>query len=63
MLRRILPHISIILSLMFGVFLILNIRNPRMGFISGSISLWLLAILAAVSFANAIIILIDNNRD
>ena len=61
-LLRILPHITIVLSLMFGTFLVLNRFNPRMGFISGSLSLKLLAVLCIVSFINSWILVWYNRR-
>ena len=42
MLRRILPHVCIVLSLTVLVLLILNLFNPFMGFLSSAVSLWFL---------------------
>ena len=36
-------HLTVILSLMFAVFLVLDQFNPMMNFIDNSISRWLLA--------------------
>ncbi len=42
-LRAILRHITVILALMFLVFLVLDQFNPMMNFIDNGISRWLLA--------------------
>ena len=39
---RLMTHLTVILSLMFTVFLILDQFNPMMNFIDNSISRWLL---------------------
>ena len=39
---RLMSHLTVILSLMFAVFLILDQFNPMMNFIDNSISRWLL---------------------
>ena len=56
MLRRILPHICIVLSLTVLVLLILNLFNPFMGFLSSAVSLWFLLALCLASLATAIIL-------
>ena len=61
--KNILPHGIIVLSLVIWTLLILNIRNPFMGFISGSMTLWLIAIYCALSFAGAIILIYINRHD
>lgn len=64
MIRRILPHICIIYSLMFIVLLILHAYNPFMGFISGTVSLWCLAGFSVVALATAIsLIWLDRHID
>ena len=42
-LLRLMSHLTVILSLMFAVFLILDQFNPLMNFIDNPISRWLLA--------------------
>ena len=42
-LQKICTHITVILSLMFAVFLVLDQFNPMMNFIDNPISRWLLA--------------------
>ena len=44
-LQKICTHITVILSLMFAVFLVLDQFNPLMNFIDNDISRWLLAAL------------------
>lgn len=56
----ILAHVSIILSIMFIVFLILDQFNRAMNFLSNGISSVLLAVLCVVSMINAIVILYQN---
>lgn len=64
MIRRILPHICIVLSLMFIVLLILHAYNPFMSFISGTVSLWCLALFCIVALATAItLIWLDRHQD
>lgn len=43
--RTIFSHLTVILSLMFAVFLILDQFNPMMNFVDNGISRWLLAVL------------------
>ena len=44
-LRNLLTHTTVILSIMFLVFLVLDQFNPMMNFIDNGISRWLLALL------------------
>ena len=46
-LLRLMSHLTVILSLMFAVFLILDQFNPMMNFIDNPISRWLLAALCS----------------
>lgn len=53
MIKKIIPHITIILTLMIITLLILNYLNPFMGFLSRGMSkvvilLWILSILATI---------------
>ena len=52
---NILPHITIVLSLMFMIFLFLDILNPNMNFVNCSISNKLLFIFCIVSFLTSIL--------
>lgn len=49
-LLRILPHVSIVLSLMFITFCIIDMQNRAMGFLDNGMSRTLILIWAAVSF-------------
>lgn len=44
-LRTVTAHLTVVLSLMFLVFLVLDQFNPMMNFVDNSISHWLLALL------------------
>ena len=48
-------HLTVILSIMFAVFLILDEFNPMMNFIDNSISRWLLAALCVSGTAQSIL--------
>lgn len=48
-------HLTVILSMMFAVFLILDEFNPMMNFIDNGISRWLLAALCASGMAQSIL--------
>ena len=43
--QTIISHLTVILSLMFAVFLVLDQFNPMMNFVDNNISRWLLAAL------------------
>ena len=43
--QTIFSHLTVILSLMFAVFLVLDQFNPMMNFVDNNISRWLLAVL------------------
>ena len=54
-LRAILRHITVILALMFLVFLVLDQFNPMMNFIDNGISRWLLAALCVSGCAQSVL--------
>lgn len=54
MLKKILPHIVIILCGIFITFLILDMFNPNMNFTGNSVSKILLAVLCVAGLAEAI---------
>ena len=62
MLRRILPHICIVLSLTVLVLLILNLYNPFMGFLSSAVSIWFLFALCLAALATAILLVRTDRR-
>jgi hypothetical protein len=51
-----LPHLAIILSGIFIVFLILDQYNPTMNFVSNNTSVYLLWALSIVSIINAVLL-------
>lgn len=61
--RKVLPHVTVILSLMFAVFLILDQFNPMMNFIDNDISRWLLAALCAAGLAQSILTYKDGGKE
>lgn len=52
--EKLLPHATIILSLMFIVFFCIDRVNEKMAFINNDISKWLLAVLAVLSIITSI---------
>ncbi len=48
-------HLTVILSLMFAVFLVLDQFNPMMNFVDNGISRWLLAALCASGIIRSIL--------
>ena len=53
--RAAFSHLTVILSLMFIVFLILDQFNPMMNFVDNGISRWLLAVLCASGIIRSIL--------
>ncbi len=53
--RAILRHTTVILSLMFLVFLVLDQFNPMMNFIDNGISRWLLAALCVSGVGQSVL--------
>ena len=53
--KTILTHLTMVLSLMFAVFLILDQFNPMMNFVNNDISRWLLAGLCASAMGQSIL--------
>jgi hypothetical protein len=60
--KSILPHIIIILSGIFLVFLILDNYNPTMNFINNTISIKLFYIFCVLSIVNSIITIASNRK-
>lgn len=54
MLRKLLAHCAIIISLMYVVFFCIDLVNPAMGFIDNSITKPLLLVLVIISIINSI---------
>jgi hypothetical protein len=53
--RFLLSHLTVVLSLMFVVFLVLDQFNPMMNFVNNDISRWLLALLCASGTAQSVL--------
>ncbi len=53
--QTVFSHLTVILSLMFAVFLVLDQFNPMMNFIDNSISRWLLAALSLSGIAQSVL--------
>ncbi|RDU24500.1 hypothetical protein [Anaerosacchariphilus polymeriproducens] len=60
--KSLLPHMLIILSGIFIVFLILNSYNPTMNFVTNSISIKLFWVFCILSIMNAILNIISNRN-
>ena len=60
--KNILPHIIIILSGIFIVFLILDNYNPTMNFINNTISMKLFWVFCILSIVNSVMIVISNRK-
>lgn len=57
--RAVLPHVCIVLSLMFLVFLVLDDYNPMMDFLTNPVSKALLATLCAASIAVSVLLILN----
>ncbi|MDD5016605.1 MAG: hypothetical protein PHO15_00725 [Eubacteriales bacterium] len=62
MIRKIIPHICIAISVMIIVFYIINIYNDAMGFLRGTVFETLLLIFCAVSITTSVMLLVQNER-
>ena len=61
--ESILTHLTVILSLMFVVFLILDQFNPMMNFIDNDASRWLLAILCLTGVLRSLLFWSRSGRE
>ena len=52
--QAVFSHLTVILSLMFAVFLVLDQFNPMMNFVDNSISRWLLGAQCAVGIIRSV---------
>ena len=62
MLRKLLPHVAIVMSLMYVVFFCIDRVNSAMAFIENDITKWLLLALCLVSIAEAVLLIADGRR-
>lgn len=60
MLKKLLPHALFIMAVMFITLNILDSYNPAMGFLTSSLSKWLLAIFCVAAALGAIGMIIRN---
>ena len=61
-LKTICSHLTLVLSLVFVVFLVLDQFNPMMNFVDNAISHWLLALLCVSGIILAVCAWADSNR-
>ena len=62
MMRKIMPHLSIVFSIIMITLFIINRINPAMGFLKGNVFETFLLIYISVSLLSAIVLLISNKR-
>jgi len=62
MLKKMLAHCAIIISLMYVVFFCIDLVNPAMGFIDNNITKPLLLVLVIIAIINAIQIIAEERR-
>ena len=62
MLRKILPHAAIIMSLMYLVFFFIDRVNTAMAFINNDMTKVLLLILCVISVVNAVLLIADDRK-
>ena len=62
MLRKLLPHLAIVMSCMYAVFFGIDRVNSAMAFIENDITKWLLLMLCLISIANAVLVIIDDRE-
>jgi len=62
MIRKLLPHILLILAEMFIVLNILDSYNPAMGFLTSSLSKGLMMILCVIAVLGAVSMMIKNRK-
>ena len=62
-LKRVIPHISIVCSLILRVLYIINLFNDSMGFLRGSEFEFLLVIAIVSAFLTAVFLVRDNWQD
>ena len=62
MLRKILPHGAIIISLMYFVFFFIDRVNTAMAFINNGMTKTLLFILCVISIINAVLMIADDRK-
>lgn len=61
--KRLLPHLVLILSVVFIVFVILSRYNPTMAFLSNDISTGMLFVFCILAFGESVLCIYNNRRD
>jgi hypothetical protein len=62
MIRKLLPHALFIMAVMFIVLNILDSYNPAMGFLTSSLSKWMLVSFCGFALFIAIYMIVNNRR-
>lgn len=62
MLKKILPHLCIIISFMMLTFFVIDQFNSAMAFINNDITKWLLAVYCVLVIATSIYLIAENRR-
>ena len=60
--RKLLPHVTIVMCLMYAVFFGIDRVNPAMAFIDNEITKWLLLFLCLFSIVEAVWLIADDRR-
>lgn len=63
LLKKLLPHVTIVLSLMTLTFFVINQFNTMMGFMTSRISLWVFALLALAALLTAARLIASDLRE
>lgn len=62
MLKKILPHLCIVISFMMLTFFVIDQFNSAMAFINNDYTKWLLAVFCVLVIATSIYLIADNRR-
>ena len=62
MIRKALPHATIIVAVMFLVFFVIDRINEAMNFIGAEISKWLLFLFCLMAIATSVVLLAEQRR-
>ena len=62
MLRKIVPHATIILAVMMLVFFCIDRVNPAMAFINNDITKWLLCLFSVCAVGTSVILIANDRR-
>ncbi len=62
MIRKMLPHATLIVAVMFVVFFCIDRVNEAMNFLGADISKWLLLIFCILSVATSVLLIVSQRR-